>query len=49
MPKEIRKLVFSAQEVETAIGVYLDATKATARSKHVIPTCIDQNPWAHLR
>lgn len=40
MPKEIRKLVFTAQEIETAVGVYLDATKATARSKHVISVAL---------
>ncbi len=42
MPKEIRKLLFSAQEVETAVGVYLDATKAKARSRHITSVALQR-------
>lgn len=42
MPKETRKLVFSAQEVETAIGVYLDASKIPARSTHILSVALQR-------
>ncbi len=36
MPKEIRKLIFDAREIEAAIGLYLDTSKAVAKSKHIV-------------
>ncbi len=36
MPRETRKIVFDAREIETAIGVYLDTSKAVAKSKHIV-------------
>ena len=40
MPREIRKLVFDAREIETAIGVYLDSSKAVAKSKHIVSVAL---------
>ena len=36
MPKEMRKLIFDAREIEAAIGLYLDTSKAVAKSKHIV-------------